>query len=107
MFKPTLTAALIAGVCAGCGSAAADTHATASQRAPMTTKLKPGHYTFHLGGRVRAGDKIACITRSGSPAGGGYVPKSGQGVAASTGFSVSVSGAGIVKITCPAHPSPL
>ena len=59
---------------------------------------------FHLGGRVRVGDKIVCVTRGGAPAGGGFVPKPGHGVASSTGFSLVVLESGKVKITCPAHP---
>jgi hypothetical protein len=53
---------------------------------------------------VRVGDKIVCVTQSGAPAGGGFVPKPGHGVASSTGFSLVVLVAGKVKITCPAHP---
>ncbi len=72
--------------------------------AKKTIRLEPGHYVFHLGGRVRVGDKIVCVTRSGAPAGGGFVPKPGHGVGSSTGFSLFVSASGKVKITCPTHP---
>ena len=86
-------------VSASLGSAV--THANSAVK---TIRLKPGHYTFHLGGRVRVGDKVVCVTRSGMPAGGGFVPKPGNGVASSTGFSLVVLASGKVKVTCPAHP---
>ena len=72
--------------------------------AQKTVRLKPGHYVFHLGGRVRVGDKIVCVTRGGAPAGGGFVPKPGHGIGSSTGFTLFVSESGKVTITCPAHP---
>jgi hypothetical protein len=86
-------------VSASLGSAV--THADGARK---TIRLKPGHYTFHLGGRVNVGDKVVCVTRSGEPAGGGFVPKRGHGVGSSTGFSLFVSKSGKVKVTCPAHP---
>ena len=67
-----------------------------------------GPFVLAAGGLVRmsmAG--LGGRTESGSPAGGGFVPKPGHGVGSSTGFSLSVSGSGTVKITCPAHPSSL
>ena len=73
-------------------------------QAEKTIRLKPGHYVFHLGGRVRVGDKIVCVTRTGAPGGGGFVPKAGHGVGSSTGFSLVVLESGKVKIACPAHP---
>lgn len=75
-----------------------------SNHAKKTIRLMPGHYTFHLGGRVSVGDKVVCVTRSGRPAGGGFVPKPGNGVGSSTGFGLVVFPSGKVKITCPAHP---
>jgi len=72
--------------------------------AQKTVRLKPGHYVFHLGGRVKVGDKIVCVTRGGAPAGGGFVPKPGHGIGSSTGFTLFVSESGKVTITCPAHP---
>jgi len=72
--------------------------------AKKTVRLKPGHYVFHLGGRVKVGDKIVCVTRGGAPAGGGFVPKPGHGIGSSTGFTLFVSESGKVTITCPAHP---
>ena len=86
-------------VSASLGSAV--THADGARK---TIRLKPGHYTFHLGGRVKVGDKVVCVTRNGDPAGGGFVPKRGHGVGSSTGFSLFVSESGKVKVTCPAHP---
>ena len=86
-------------VSASLGSAV--THADGARK---TVRLKPGHYTFHLGGRVKVGDKVVCVTRNGDPAGGGFVPKRGHGVGSSTGFSLFVSESGKVKVTCPAHP---
>ena len=90
----------IAALAAACGGSGA-------QRDPMTIYLQPGSYTFHLGGRVVVGDKISCRTASRAPAGGGYVGKPGHGVGSSTGFDLSVSPSGNVKITCPAHPGTL
>jgi hypothetical protein len=87
----------VAALAAACGGSGA-------QRAPMTIRLQPGSYTFHLGGRVVVGDKISCRTAAHAPAGGGYVGRPGHGVASSTGFSLTVSSSGNVKITCPAHP---
>jgi len=81
------------------GSAVPDT-----DTAKKTVRLKPGHYVFHLGGRVKVGDKIVCVTRGGAPAGGGFVPKPGHGIGSSTGFTLFVSESGKVTITCPAHP---
>ena len=75
-----------------------------TEAAKKTIRLKPGHYVFHLGGRVRVGDKIVCVTRGGAPAGGGFVPKPGHGIGSSTGFTLFVSESGKVTITCPAHP---
>jgi hypothetical protein len=86
-------------VSASLGSAA--THADGARN---TIRLKPGHYTFHLGGRVNVGDEVLCVTRKGRPTGGGFGPKPGNGVGSSTGFSLVVSESGKVKITCPAHP---
>ena len=86
-------------VSASLGSAV--THADGARK---TIRLKPGHYTFHLGGRVNVGDKVVCVTQNGEPAGGGFVPKRGHGVGSSTGFSLFVSESGKVKVTCPAHP---
>ncbi len=99
----TLSIVVVVGmacwVSASLGSAV--THADGARK---TVRLKPGHYTFHLGGRVKVGDKVVCVTRNGDPAGGGFVPKRGHGVGSSTGFSLFVSESGKVKVTCPAHP---
>jgi hypothetical protein len=75
-----------------------------TETAEKTIRLKPGHYVFHLGGRVKIGDKIVCLTRGGAPAGGGFVPKPGHGIGSSTGFTLFVSESGKVRIACPAHP---
>lgn len=65
-----------------------------TETAKKTIRLKPGHYVFHLGGRVRVGDKIVWVTRSGAPP-----------VAASCRSPGTVSRlAGTVRITCPANP---
>lgn len=96
------TLAIVAVVGMACWVSASD--GSVVNHAKETIRLKPGHYTFHLGGRVHVGDKIVCVTRNGRPAGGGFVPKPGNGVASSTGFSLVVSASGKVKITCPAHP---
>ena len=72
--------------------------------AQKTVRLKPGHYVFHLGERVEVGDKILCVTRAGGPAGGGFVEEPGHGVGSSTGFQLTVSPGGTVRITCPANP---
>ena len=96
----------VLGAAAGCGSGSAGDRSSASDahRPPSTIELTPGHYTFHLGGRVRVGDRISCVTRSGAPAGGSGVPEPGHGVGSSTGYTITVSVAGVVKVTCPAHP---
>ena len=75
-----------------------------TETAKKTIRLEPGHYVFHLGGRVKVGDKIVCVIRGGAPAGGGFVPKHGHGIGSSTGFTLFVSESGKVTITCPAHP---
>jgi hypothetical protein len=85
-------------------SASLGSAVTNADGARKTIRLKPGHYRFHLGGRVKVGDKIVCVTQNGGPAGGGFVPKRGHGVGSSTGFSLFVSASGKVKVTCPAHP---
>ena len=85
-------------------SASLGSAVTNADGARKTIRLKPGHYRFHLGGRVKVGDKVVCVTRNGGPAGGGFVPKRGHGVGSSTGFSLVVSESGKVKIICPAHP---
>src|SRR5436305_5049060 len=65
---------VLAGVLAGCGRAAThDLSPSSDPRGPITVRLRPGHYRFHLGEQVVIGDKIACVTRHGDPAGGGYV----------------------------------
>lgn len=92
-------------VATGCGSGGpGDSPPPSSVRVAKTLHLKPGHYTFHIGGRVEVGDKIICVTRDGGPAGGGYVEEPGHGVGSSTGFVLLVSPAGRVRITCPANP---
>ena len=99
------TLAIVAVVGMACWVSASDgSVVNHPNHAKKTIRLKPGHYTFHLGGRVHVGDKIVCVTRNGRPAGGGFVPKPGNGVASSTGFSLVVFASGKVKITCPAHP---
>jgi hypothetical protein len=90
---------VLAVAAAGCGQSQGPAPATHTRQ---IVRLTPGHYTFRLGGRVNVGDEIRCVTRDGSPAGGGAVPTSGHGVGSSTGFSLSVS-AGEVTITCPAR----
>jgi hypothetical protein len=75
-----------------------------AHRGPRTLHLKPGHYTFHLGDRVRVGDSIRCVTAGGRPAGGGAIDKRGFGTGSSTGFSVGTAKDGTVRVVCPAHP---
>jgi hypothetical protein len=88
-----------------CGtSGAIDSAPGANHTRAKTMRLQPGHYTFRLGGRVRVGDKIMCVTKRGLPRGGGFVEKPGYGVGSSTGFKLVVSTSGTVKITCPRHP---
>jgi hypothetical protein len=102
--KPLFVATLMV-MASGCWGWTADrSTSTATSQAVATIRLKPGRYTFHLGGRVRAGDKIVCVTRAGGAAGGGFVPEAGHGVGSSTGFTVLVSLSGKVRITCPANP---
>jgi hypothetical protein len=104
-FPIFLIVAVIPMVASGCwGYDAGGPGSTTTQRAAKTIRLTPGHYTFHLGGRVRVGDKVTCVTRGGGPAGGGFVPEPGHGVASSTGFSVRVSSTGRVGVVCPANP---
>ena len=99
----TLTIAAVVGM--ACWVSASDGSAVGhTSMARKTIRLTPGHYTFHLGGRVKVGDRVLCRTYNGAPAGGGFVPKPGNGVASSTGFSLVVSASGKVKITCPANP---
>ena len=96
---------VVVAVATGCGSAGpGDPSPPPSVRVAKTLHLKPGHYTFHLGGRVEVGDKILCVTRDGGPAGGGFVEEPGHGVGSSTGFQLTVSPGGTVRITCPANP---
>ena len=93
----TLSILMVGLLAAACGS----THTPA---APKTLKLQPGHYRYQLGDQVDTGDKVLCVTASGHTAGGGGVPKPGNGVGSSTGFDLEVDADGTVKITCPAHP---
>ena len=96
---------IVAAVATACWASVSDGSVVAHTNAAMKTiRLKPGHYVFHLGGRVKVGDKILCVTRDGDPAGGGFVPKRGHGVSSSTGFSLFVFASGKVTITCPADP---
>src|SRR6266511_3059588 len=101
--KLVLAAAItiLAAACGGPGSGSSV--GTNTSQAIGIVRLKPGHYTFHLGGRLKVGDELDCVTRSGAPAGGGSVPKAGHGVSSSTGFSVVVFSSGKVRVTCPAH----
>lgn len=103
---PLLLAATVAALASGCWAhgSGGGSPVTESKPATKALHLKPGHYRFHLGGRVNVGDKILCVTRDGGPAGGGGVPEAGEGVSSSTGFSVFVFPSGRVKITCPANP---
>lgn len=99
------TLSIVAVIGTACWASASEGAAVPhAETAKKTIRLKPGHYVFHLGGRVRVGDKIVCVTRGGAPAGGGFVPKPGHGVASSTGFSLVVLESGKVKIICPANP---
>jgi hypothetical protein len=99
------TLSLVAVVGMACWVSASDgSVVNHPNHAKKTIRLKPGHYTFHLGKRVMVGNKIVCVTRNGGPAGGGVVPKPGNGVSSSTGLSLFVSASGNVKITCPVHP---
>jgi hypothetical protein len=67
-------------------------------------RLRPGHYTFHVGRDVRVGQRIRCFTDGGRPAGGGSVEPRGHGVGSSTGFEAITSANGRVRVACPAHP---
>jgi hypothetical protein len=99
------TLSIVAVVGMACWVSASDgSPVNHANHAKKTIRFKPGHYMLHLGGRVRVGDKIVCVTRNGGPAGGVVVPKPGNGVSSSTGFSLFVSASDRVKITCPAHP---
>jgi hypothetical protein len=98
--------ATAAASAAGCGHGTA-TAPTGGERAPKTIRLGPGHYTFHLGGRVRVGDSISCVTRKGAPAGGGGVQPRGHSVFSSMGFRSSTSRRGVVRVTCPVRPIPV
>ena len=100
-----LLVATLAAMTTGCsGWDSHGSNGTGPNPAIKTLHLKPGHYVFHLGGRVDVGDRILCVTRSGASAGGGFVPSAGHGVGSSTGFSVFTHTSGKVKITCPANP---
>ena len=100
-----LLVATVAGMATGCLGWNSDRSTGGGRNAAIKTmRLKPGHYTFHLGGRAKVGDRIVCVTRAGTPAGGRFVPNAGHGVGSSTGFSVFVASSGKVTITCPAHP---
>jgi hypothetical protein len=100
-----LIVATISSVCTGCwGLNPGGSASTGTSPAVRIIRLNPGNYTFHLGGRINVGDKIACVTDSGAAAGGGFVPKPRHGVSSSTGFSMVVLSSGLVKVTCPANP---
>jgi hypothetical protein len=105
-FLSLITAAALA---AGCG--AGHHHSTAPASDPAgslvllgAVQLKPGHYTFHLGRDAHVGESIRCVTRDGSPAGGGDVQPRGHGVGLSTGFEASTFRNGRVRVVCPANP---
>jgi hypothetical protein len=101
----TLLVAVGSTLATACGYlSSGGTVATRTVPAARTLRLLPGHYTYPLGHGVHVGQRIRCVTRTGAPAGGGYVPKRGRGVGSSTGFSVFTFPSGKVKITCPAHP---
>ena len=100
-----LILAVIPVLASGCwGNDSGGSAGTITHRAAKSIRLSPGHYAFHLGGRVRVGDKITCVTHDGGPAGGGFVSEPGHGVASSTGFSIRVSPTGRVGVVCPANP---
>ena len=84
---------LAAAAAAACGSSAV----------PKTVVLAPGHYHYRLGHELNVGDSVKCHTASGRNAGGGTVPKAGNGVSSSTGFELSVGSDSTIAITCPAH----
>ena len=100
-----ILATVVAALASSCGgSTTHDPSPSSDPRGPITLRLKPGHHRFQLGKQVVVGDRILCMTRDGSPAGGGYVAKPGHGVASSTGFTLNVSPGGRVTVTGPAHP---
>ena len=104
-FSSAVGAALLLAT-AACGSYD-QTQPASEHRGPITVRLKPGQYTFGLGGsgghRLHTGDKVVCVTAAGSPAGGGIVPTNGHGVGSSTGFDMMVEH-GKVRVTCPSNP---
>jgi len=102
---------IVLALAAGCGSQASPRSGPPSPASDPASlpraralHLKPGHYTFHLGRDVRVGERIVCITRNGSPAGGGGVEPRGHGVGSSTGFEAITFANGRVRVACPANP---
>jgi hypothetical protein len=96
---------------AGCGSAASHRSGTpspaydpAGSPHARVLRLRPGHYTFHVGRDVRVGQRIRCFTDAGRPAGGGSVEPRGRGVGSSTGFEAITFADGRVRVACPANP---
>jgi hypothetical protein len=53
----------------------------------------------HAYPQLAPGDKVTCAAGGG----GGYVPKPGNGVGGSGGFSASTDADGVVHVTCPYH----
>lgn len=101
-------ATLVMVLASSCGGATRhDLSPSSDPRGPIPLRLEPGRHRFQLGKQVVVGDKILCMTRDGSPVGGGRVTKPGHGVASSTGFTLNVSPGGRVTVTCPAHPGML
>ena len=101
--------ALAAGCGSGAGSSpgsgpASPAYDPAGSPGASVLRLRPGHYTFHVGHDVRVGQRIRCFTDAGRPAGGGSVAPRGHGVGSSTGFEAITSATGRVRVACPANP---
>jgi hypothetical protein len=103
--------AVAVAAAAGCGGQASPgsgppspAYDPAGRPGTAALRLRPGHYTFHVGRDVRVGQAIRCFTDGGRPAGGGSVEPRGHGVGSSTGFEAMTFSNGRVRVTCPAHP---
>jgi hypothetical protein len=113
MWLRSSTFVIALALAAGCGSGSAAPPGS-SPRSPAydpagspgasVLRLRPGHYTFHVGRDVRVGQRIRCFTDGGRPAGGGSVEPRGHGVGASTGFEAVTSANGRVRVACPVSP---
>jgi hypothetical protein len=94
------TAFLVAG-CSGFGLAGMPsepgfTTGVTPSGHPTIYLTKPGHYVFQLGHRVRVGEPIHCpsgaVLNVGRPG--------SEGLSVNPGMNISVSGAGVTRISC-------